>query len=372
MLAFRDITNIDLLVLSNELQILEGSRVRKVYQYSDNEFKIKFAIQGSGSIDVAILLPKTIHITKQSKESPPEPPQFAMILRKYLENKKIEWAKQWNLDRIFVFQFAEFKLIAEFFGKGNLILVDSDNKIITVSRPEETKVRKIGRGEIYSLPEEKRKSPDKLPSDFYREAMQEKERDKLHLIAFLSQKVNFPPFYWEEILFRSGVEPLEPLAKCNEEIFSLILKHTKELLQEIDNPKPVIYSDGKYSILPLQKKKESIEFSFDSLSGLMDKIYSESSQPEISKEVIEKQEKIKRKLQQQMKHSADLKSGTEDKKKSGEQIISNERNITQIIEEYKRMKKENKKTEEIEGKLSQIFGSEVKVDKGKLSINFDN
>lgn len=193
MLKFRELTSTDLSVLSDELQFLAGARVRKVYQYNENEFRIKFSVPEKGSVDVAILLPYTIHITKQAKESP-EPSTFVMTLRKYLENKKIEKAVQWSLDRVFMLEFLEHKLIIEFFGKGNLILTDLNNLIIASSRQEETKSRKINRGEVYNLPEAKRKFPHEISMDIYEDATKENEKDKLHLIAFLSKKINFPPF----------------------------------------------------------------------------------------------------------------------------------------------------------------------------------
>jgi len=371
---FRDFTNLDLNAISNELRFLQGSRVRKVYQYGDNEFKIKFSVPEKGSMDVVILLPYTIHITKQAKESPGEPPTFAMTLRKYLENKKVERAQQFDLDRIFIFEFSEFKLIAEFFGKGNFILLDSANKILAVSRPEETKARKVRKGETYSFPEKKRKDPDEISESIYDEAMAEKEKDRLHLISFLSKKLSVPPFYWEEILFRSGLEPLLPLAKCDKGSFISIVKHTIEFSNEIKNPKPSLYSDGTYSILPLSKKSGTgaqIE-TFNSFSELMDKIYSSESQQVVSNEVSEKQEKIKRKLQQQKKHFEELLLGVEENKKAGNMILEKEVQLNSIIDEYKQMKKEGKPVAEIESRLSKMLGKEVKLDKGKITFETES
>jgi len=367
---FRGLANLDLRLLSNELQPINGSRVRKVYQYGDNEFRIKFSVPEKGSMDVAILLPYTIHFTKQAKESPEEPPTFAMTLRKHLENKKVESASQFNWDRIFIFEFAEYKLVAEFFGKGNLILMDAGNKIIAASRPEETKARKIWKGEFYSFPGDGRSQPDSIPGDLQDLALQEKNREKLHLIAFLSRKINFPPFYWEEVLFRAGVEPLTPLAECTEKQLSSIARHANDFIDEMKSPKPVIYSDGSYSLLPLKKKKEEIAVSLSSLSELMDKVYSESSpsSSEISKKVVEKQEKIERKLQQQRKHLEELIAGVDEKQKAGNGVIEHERKINSMVEEYKKMKKENKKADAMEKRLSEIFGSEVKLEKGKIII----
>jgi predicted ribosome quality control (RQC) complex YloA/Tae2 family protein len=367
-LKFRDLTNFDLRVLSNELQSINGSRIRKFYQYGDNEFRIKLSVPEKGSMDIVILLPYTIHFTKQTKESPEEPPTFAMTLRKHLENKKIEKAGQLNWDRIFIFEFAEYKLVAEFFGKGNLILMDAGNKIIAASRPEETKVRKIWKGEVYSLPEDRRNQPDSIPEDLLDAAVQEKDREKLHLIAFLSRKINFPPFYWEEVLFRAGVEPLTPLAKCTEKQLSSIARHANDFINEMKDPKPLIYSDGSYSILPLKKKKEGIAVSSSSLSELMDRVYSESSSPEISKKFVEKQDKIERKLLQQRKHLEELIAGVDEKQKAGNSVIENERKINSMVEEYRSMKKENKKADEMEKRLSEIFGSGVKLEKGKIII----
>jgi len=364
---FRDLTNIDMSVLSKELSFLQGSRVRKVYQYGENDFKMKFSVPGAGSIDVAILPPHSIHLTKTAKESPEEPSNLVMILRKHLENKKVEKAGQFGLDRIFVFEFAEHRLIAEFFGKGNLILADSSNTIITAARPEETKARKIGKGEIYSFPIEKRMQPDAISDSLFDEAMQEKDKDKLHLIAFLSKRINFPPFYWEEILSRSGIEPLTPLAKCSEKDFSAILRHARDFIDETRDPKPTLYSDGTYSIVPLQKKKsENIAGTAPSLSSIMDSIYSQSVGQAVSAKTLERREKILRKIQQQRKYHDELLSKSDELQRSGSAIVGNEAKISAMADEYKRMKKENRKTDEMERRLSEIFGSVVRIEKGKI------
>ena len=369
-MKFRDLTNIDLYILSKELQFLVGSRIRKVYQYSENEFKIKFSVPEKGSVDVAVLLPYTIHVTKQTKESS-EPTNFIMVLRKYLENKKIEKAAQWDLDRIFVFEFLEYKLIIEFFGKGNLILTDSNNKIISSSRREETKARTIKREEVYKFPESQRINPNEMPSDLYNLAMQEKEKEKLHLIAFLSKKINFPPFYWEEILFKTNAEPLLPLAKCTEKTFQSITKHTKDFMEELKNPNLIIYSDGTYSIIPLKKNRGEILEHPPTLSDLMDKFYLQMAEKEISSKTIEKVEKVQRKLQQQKKYHGELLIKVDEMQKTGKTIVENERKMNLLIEEYKKMKKENRKSEEIEKRLSDIFGSEIKIEKGKIIFEID-
>ncbi|MEM2974655.1 MAG: NFACT family protein [Candidatus Micrarchaeia archaeon] len=365
--GFRALTNIDLFVLSNELQLLKGSRVRKIYQYGENEFRINFSVSGRGSVDVVIILPYTIHITKQPRESSKEPSEFAMVLRKHLENRKVEDASQWQWDRLFVFKFSEHMLIAEFFGKGNLILLDSERKIITSSRQEETRVRKIKRGEKYFMPEDRRNQPDDIP-DFAEMAARENDRERLHLIAFLSRKVNLPPFYWEEILFRIGAKPLVPIARCDAKIFSSISKHAKDFIEEVKRPSPILYHDGAYSVVPLKNRERQSSISFPSFSELMDKIYSESTVQEISTTLLERRAKVQHKLMQQRKHWEELLAEVEENQKIGNLILENGRKINSIVEEYEKMKGKNLSICEIEKRLTSIFCSPVKIEKGMLVI----
>jgi predicted ribosome quality control (RQC) complex YloA/Tae2 family protein len=180
--------------------------------------------------------------------------------------------------------------------------------------------------------------------------------------------VNFPPFYWEEILFRAGVEPLNPITKCSEKTFTSIVSHTKEFVEEIKTPTPVLYSDGTYSIIPLRNRKEQEYEKFSTYSELMDKIYSLQATQEVSKVHLEKQEKIQRKLYQQKKHLEELLKGIGEKQKTGNLILEEERQLNSVIEEYKRMKKSNKKLEEIEKRLSELFGSQIKLEKGKITF----
>jgi len=164
------------------------------------------------------------------------------------------------------------------------------------------------------------------------------------------------------------VEPLTPIAKCSEKIFTSIVSHTKEFVEEIKTPNTVLYSDGTYSIIPLQNRKEQEYEKFSSYSELIDKIYSLQATQEVSKVHVEKQEKIQRKLQQQKKHLEELLKGVEDKQRTGNLIIERERQLNSMIEEYKQMKKSNKKPEEIEKRLSELFGSQIKLEKGKITF----
>ncbi|MDD4783001.1 MAG: NFACT family protein, partial [Syntrophaceticus sp.] len=135
---------ITLNLITGELQtILLPGRVERIYQPKKQE--IILMIRSSGQNQRLLLSAKadsaSLHITTQEKNNPLSPPQFCMVLRKYLEGSRLTAIKQVGLDRIIQLTFnrlaesGEFKdllLIIEIMGKhSNIILVNPEsNQII--------------------------------------------------------------------------------------------------------------------------------------------------------------------------------------------------------------------------------------------------
>jgi predicted ribosome quality control (RQC) complex YloA/Tae2 family protein len=135
--------------LLKELKQLEGAYVEKVQQVGPELFKFSL----SGNRELLIEVGKRLNQTSFKIEAPKKPSQAAMLLRKYLGNKKLLKIEQHNHDRVVLFDFGVHKLIGEFFSHGNIVLADKDLKIVFCFRPEEWKDRKIARGKTYKFPQ---------------------------------------------------------------------------------------------------------------------------------------------------------------------------------------------------------------------------
>lgn len=131
-----------------ELDKLEGSFVEKIHQIGPGTFRIVF----SGKNELIIEIGTRLNLTNYKITSPEKPSQVTLILRKYLDNRKLLKVSQNKCDRIAVFDFGTCKLVGEFFSHGNLVLIDEGSKILFCFRPEEWKGRKIAKGGTYEFP----------------------------------------------------------------------------------------------------------------------------------------------------------------------------------------------------------------------------
>ncbi|WP_290901339.1 NFACT family protein, partial [Ferroglobus sp.] len=196
----RQMSSIDIRAVLNELNI-EGMRVDKIYHYPPNEFRIK--LRGKGRVDVLVEAGKRFHATEFPKESPRFPSAVAMLLRKHLEGAKVEGVYQHDFDRIVVVEFSrggERKIIvSELFGKGNLLLLDEDFKVILSVNPS----YKVG--DVYGFPEKRLTPFDVKSVKDLEEILDEKE-----VVKTLATKLGLGGLYAEEILERAGVNKKKP------------------------------------------------------------------------------------------------------------------------------------------------------------------
>lgn len=142
------ISALDLQLISSELHDqLVGYRLRNIYNIaeSNRQFLLKFGKPDS-KLNVVIDCGLRVHITEFSRPTPPAPSWFVSKLRQYLKEKRLTEVKQVPNDRIIVFTFADgmFYLVLEFFSAGNVLLLDSNHKIILLQRVVEDYEMKIG------------------------------------------------------------------------------------------------------------------------------------------------------------------------------------------------------------------------------------
>lgn len=123
--------------LIDELKVIEGSKINKIYQLGNDEFLLN--LKGNENSKLLISTNSSnyrIHLTKKTYNTPKEPSSFVMFLRKHLEGGIIKEISQISLDRIVVItifknnelrDLEEKKLIIELVGKAsNLILTDKN------------------------------------------------------------------------------------------------------------------------------------------------------------------------------------------------------------------------------------------------------
>ena len=130
----KKMSNVDIYAVCHELNdLLVGSRVDKAYQPTKDTIIIRFHVKGKGRVDVVFQAGVRMHTSQYPMENPKLPPNFPMMLRKYIKGGVVSQVKQHNFDRVVeikVKKEEEYTLIVELFAKGNIILLNKDNNII--------------------------------------------------------------------------------------------------------------------------------------------------------------------------------------------------------------------------------------------------
>ncbi|MHB1001214.1 MAG: Rqc2 family fibronectin-binding protein [Armatimonadota bacterium] len=102
-----------------------------------------------------------IHLTFTKRPNPKTPPNFSMLMRKYLEGARFTGAEQVGLERILLLRFAaydgeRFTLVAEIMGKhSNIVMINDAEKILGVVKPvgrSKNRYREILTGRQYVAP----------------------------------------------------------------------------------------------------------------------------------------------------------------------------------------------------------------------------
>ncbi len=201
-------SNIDLHLILPELrEAAEGAFIKNVYQYADI-FVLKLYQPAGGTVNLLIHPGRRIHLTEYARKAPRQPPKFCTVLRKYLREKRVLSIKQHDLDRIIIIEIGSedesYKLVAELFGTGNLLLLDPADTIFVAMRYKRMRDRDIipkaqyvfppPRGEdLFSIGEE---SLEGLLAD-----------SNANIVRTLASRLNLDSLSCEEICALSSVSP---------------------------------------------------------------------------------------------------------------------------------------------------------------------
>lgn len=141
--------------IRDELLVLIGTRIDKIYQPSRDELVLSFRGKGgavkvlfSASADAA-----RVHITQTVPENPAQPPMFCMLLRKHLSGGKLEAVEQDGLERILRLRIRAnnemgdsvlLTLVCEIMGRfSNVILVNETGRIVDSLRRVDEEISRV-------------------------------------------------------------------------------------------------------------------------------------------------------------------------------------------------------------------------------------
>ncbi len=310
-----EITSLDLSILMEELKELEEGFVQQVYQ-RDNELTLEIYVPGDEKKRM-IIGPSYTFISKYKRDNPERPPGFAMELRKHLG--RVDSIEQRGFDRILEIESGDKKLVAEMFGKGNVVLID-DGKVIGAVRQEEYADRAVVVGEEYHPPEP---ANDPREEDYF-ELMGDGE-----LVRKLASDLSLGGTYAEEICARAGVEKDREVADLSGEEKNQVKEVISEILKSEINP--VMYLEGEKPVraapFPLENYGDHEREGFDSFSEALDEYFyrREHKEKKQKKQAVyeEKKQGLERQKEQQERKIEGLEKSSEENREKAEMIYKN-------------------------------------------------
>lgn len=271
-----------------ELNAAENCHIDKIYQPSKDE--LVFLLRKKGFVKRLLITAKSgsarIHFTENKYENPQTPPNFCMLLRKYLSAAKLIKISMPSLERIAELELSatnelgdtvSLKLVCELISnQANVILVKEDGRIIdSLKRSDvETAKRLILPGAVYEYPPSQSKlNPLSLSAKDITERIINSDREiNKTLLGFLH---GFSPLVCREIEFQIQKKFHENanLEKSAESAINSIF----EYIYNKGIPTIIISPENKpteFSYMPIHHYGADYKsISYDSYSQLLDAYY---------------------------------------------------------------------------------------------------
>jgi predicted ribosome quality control (RQC) complex YloA/Tae2 family protein len=248
----QEMSSVDIAALIKELRPrLLDAKIGKIYQHSQDEFRIGLHIFKEGRTNLIIEAGRRLHLTDHPETAAKFPQSFPMLLRKYLTGGRITDISQYDFDRIIEIhiQRGEDKtiLLAELFSKGNIILLDSEKRIILPLKSISFRDRKVMRGEIYELPQAQL-SPIAATLNDLNEMFLRSDAD---IVRTMATHMNIGGQYAEEICLRAGIEKNMPASSLRDEgqVLDALNEVFKPLTSQL-NPQIVSKNGKAIDVLP--------------------------------------------------------------------------------------------------------------------------
>jgi len=201
-------SNIDIRLMLPELrEAAEGAFIKNVYQYG-NIFVLKLYQPGGGSVNLLIHPGTRTHLTEYARKAPRQPPHFCAVLRKYLREKRVISVKQHDLDRILIIEIGSedesYKLVAEMFGTGNMLLLDPKDMIFVAKHYKRMRDRDIIPKAQYEFPPQRGEDLFSVNDESFEGLL---AGSKANIVRTLASRLNLDSLSCEEICALASVSP---------------------------------------------------------------------------------------------------------------------------------------------------------------------
>lgn len=382
------LSGVDLRVLSKELsKLLVNARFDKAYSLVNDCLRLRFHASGVGPRDL-IIASNFLCVSTFDYPQLEKPSDFAMALRKHLEGLPVKSVEQHDLDRILELWLeggrGKFLLIVELFSKGNVVLCDSNRKILGLLNRQKWRDRTLTHGREYLYPPEV-ENPLTLSSEKFKTALRYSKKGLAASIASLG----LGGFYAEEICLNANLDKAIPAESLGEQEAENAYISFKKLVEMIDdgktNPSIVLDGSGGYiDVTPFEfnlhqgNEKKTFKTFNDAVDEYFSRLQSKEMSTTSGRNLDEALGKLSLIREKQTEALVRLRKDAEKHQKAGDLIYQNLEAIGGIVEQIKKARKQGLSDEEINKKfaLGKTIGiREAKIfknlSKNKMTLDFD-
>lgn len=326
----KDVINaLELHYMVREFQDLVGARLDKVYHRKD-ELVLQFYSIKTKKVFMFFKLPSTIFLTSNKPDTDESAGGFCMFLRKKIHNLRVASISQIGFERIVKIKLSKedesFELIIELFNPGNIILIDKDNKILSMQKSSITNFRTI-RGGVDYVPLLKEYDALSMSKEELVEVFA--KSDKENVVKTLALDLGFGGIYSEEICMLSKIDKNldKPTSKQIGDLHKAIVK-----LKDIEiNPVKV---DNEIHPFKLSNMSDSSELE-DSFSLSVGEMLSERFTSKKHDETLSKQgkeiKKIDNIISKQVEKIKNLEKDITINQRLGEVIYENYAKVEELL-----------------------------------------
>ena len=364
-----EFSNVDVAALVQELKpLLIDAFIDNIYQLCqvNDLFFFKLRPRHGGSYLLLIELGKRFHLTEFSYVFPKIPPGFCSALRKHVRGSHIINIEQWRFDRIIVLDLKRgdkhFRMIIELFGRGNLILLDEEEKILMAKFYRKMRDRDL-------IPKAKFEFAPARGSDFFTIGVSDLKNllsiSEIDIIRTLVKEINIGGLYGEEICMRANIDPMKPAKELSDEeiraVYLAIEFLGKKIMEKDFESVIVLTDDQVIDVTPIrlkiyEDKGLKMEKS-PSFNKACDEYFSRLYfKKDIGKEVdkiaseVKKLEKILDKQEDRLK---EIEYIAENYRKIGDAIYNHAHELEEILQTLNKVRREGFSWEEIVERLKE-------------------
>ncbi|MEM0359889.1 MAG: NFACT family protein [Candidatus Diapherotrites archaeon] len=328
-----EMPNLTLSALLREMvPVVEGSFVEKAQDLEKGWVKLRLRTT-TGAKDLVFSL-NAFFLAEYRVDARQQSSGFGAFLKSRIAGKKIVSLKQIESERIAFFEFSEFSLVAELFGKGNLLLLDRDGIILKPLRKEEWRSRTLASGKKYSMPPSRGVNPAGLSLEELKKTMKESSTD---IVRAMLSSINVPPVVAEEACARAGLAK-ETLAKNLSEndlkkLHSVL--HSFYSLEFSGGKACIAEHGGKRVLLPFEPKSGiPVLCCFESLNSALSEIVLKDFLMPAKKDERRKLE-LERAIADQRKALAACEISAEENRKKAELIYAHYPDLMRAVLELR-------------------------------------